>query len=404
MAAGDAPRTGDRARVRRLVVRDMEHLRPGEQRAWWLRDALAADPGQVCPPPSRDVEADVVIVGGGYTGLWTAWWLTEQDPDLRVVILEADIVGGGASGRNGGFLTGWWDDLTGLVHSFGRDAGLAAAMALDGVPAWIGAWAERHGVDAGWRPGGTLVASSSPVQDDAWGATLTLAAELGVADRFLPLSPADVRARSGSPVLRGGVLIPSDASVQPARLARGLRRVLLARGVTIHEGTKVAGITTDDDRVRVRTSLGPEVRAAHAVLAVNAWAAGWPGAGFGSRMITWSSYMVLTEPVPERLAAIGWTGGEAITDCRFSNHYFRTTADGRIAFVSERCGYSLQCNHDPRLDETSCNLYVMQADGSGIRRLSVNKDGDYLPHCLDDGTIGYTRWEYQERNLTQIQS
>ena len=78
--------------------------------------------------------------------------------------------------------------------------------------------------------------------------------------------------------------------------------------------------------------------------------------------------------------------------------------DGKIVFVSERCGYSLQCNHDPRLDETSCNLYVMDGDGSGIKRLSVNKDGDYMPHCLDDGTIGYTRWEYQERNLTQIQS
>lgn len=78
--------------------------------------------------------------------------------------------------------------------------------------------------------------------------------------------------------------------------------------------------------------------------------------------------------------------------------------DGKVAFVSERCGTSLQCNHDPSLDETSCNLYVMNADGSEIRRLSVNKDGDYLPHCLDDGTIGYTRWEYQERNLTQIQS
>ncbi|MCU0963197.1 MAG: discoidin domain-containing protein, partial [Pirellulaceae bacterium] len=78
--------------------------------------------------------------------------------------------------------------------------------------------------------------------------------------------------------------------------------------------------------------------------------------------------------------------------------------DGQIAFVSERCGYSLQCNHDPRLDETSCNLYIMGPDGSNIRRLSVNKDGDYLPHCLDDGTIGYTRWEYHERNLTQIQS
>jgi len=78
--------------------------------------------------------------------------------------------------------------------------------------------------------------------------------------------------------------------------------------------------------------------------------------------------------------------------------------NGDIAFVSERCAYELQCNHTPRLDETSCNLYVMRLDGSNIRRLSVNKDGDYLPHCLDDGTIGYTRWEYQERNLTQIQS
>ena len=95
---------------------------------------------------------------------------------------------------------------------------------------------------------------------------------------------------------------------------------------------------------------------------------------------------------------------------QLTDHHYWSDLDptylpnGDVAFVSERCGYSLQCNHDPRLDETSCNLYVMHADGSGIRRLSVNKDGDYLPHCLDDGTIGYTRWEYHERNLTQIQS
>lgn len=79
-------------------------------------------------------------------------------------------------------------------------------------------------------------------------------------------------------------------------------------------------------------------------------------------------------------------------------------ANGDIAFVSDRCGYSLQCNHDPSLDETSCNLYVMRPDGSHVRCLSANKDGDYLPHCLDDGTIGYTRWEYHERGLMQIQS
>jgi glycine/D-amino acid oxidase-like deaminating enzyme len=319
----------------------MAALRPGERRGWWLREALAADPRAACPPLSGPASTDVVIVGGGFTGLWTAWWLLEREPDLRVTILEADIVGGGASGRNGGFLTGWWDYLPALVSNFGRDGGLEAARALDGAPAWIGDWAARHSVDPWFVPGGTLVASTSPAQDDAWAGILGLAAELGVADRYVALPPAEVRARCNTPELRGGMLVPSDASVQPARLARGLRRVLLERGVTIHEETRVAGIDADGDGVRVRTAGGASVRAGRAVLAINAWAAGWPGGGFGSRMITWSSYMVLTEPIPDRLAALGWTGGEAITDCRFTNHYFRATADGRIAFGGGggRAGY-----------------------------------------------------------------
>jgi len=334
-------RPGDRARVRRMVAQDMAALRPGDQRGWWLRDALTADPGAPCPTPAWDATADVVIVGGGYAGMWTAWWLTEQDPAARVTILDADIAGGGASGRNGGFLTAWWDYLPALVGTFGDEAGLASAMALDGVADWIGAWADRHGVDAKWRQGGTLVASTSPVQDDAWEGILDLATRLGVRDRYLPLTRAEVQARCASPVLRGGLLVPGDAQVQPARLARGLRRVLLERGVTIHEGTRATGIRMEGDGVRVTTALGPSIRASHAVLALNAWAAGWPGGGFGRRMITWSSYMVVTEPVPDRLAEIGWTGGEAITDLRFTNHYFRTTHDGRIAFGGGggRAGY-----------------------------------------------------------------
>ena len=357
---------GDRARVRRAVARDMATLRPGEQRGWWLRDALAADPGVVCPPPAGDETADVVIVGGGYTGLWTAWWLTEQAPDLRVAILEADIVGGGASGRNGGFLTAWWDYLPALVANFGPERGLAAAMALDGAPATIGRWADEHGVDARWRQGGMLVASTSPAQDDAWEGVVELAEQLGVGDRYLRLTPDDVRRRVGSPVLRGGMLIPSDASVEPARLARGLRRVLLERGVRIHEGTRVADISEEADGVRVRTALGPEVRARHAVLAVNAWAAGWPRGGFGARMITWSSYMVVTEPIPDRLAALGWTGGEAVTDCRFTNHYFRTTADGRIAFGGGggRAGYGGRMGSWVEQDRGSAALAAR-----GFRRL-----------------------------------
>ncbi len=334
-------RRGTAARLRRLVERDMAGLAPGERRGWWLREALADDPGVPCPPPVHDATADVVIVGGGFTGLWSAWWLLEREPDLRVTILERDIVGGGASGRNGGFLTTWWDALPALVANYGTEPGLAAAMALDDGPARIGEWAARHDVDPWFTPGGTLVVSSSPVQDAAGDGILELARELGVADRFLPLSAAEVRARCASPMFRGGLLIPSDASIQPARLARGLRRVLLERGVTIHEGTDVTGIRADGAGVRVGTAHGASIRASRAILALNAWAAGWKGGGFGQRMITWSSYMVLTEPIPDRLAALGWTGGEAISDCRFTNHYFRTTRDGRIAFGGGggRAGY-----------------------------------------------------------------
>ncbi len=309
---------------------DLERLAPlvGTRRGWWLREALAADAGAPCPPLRGSAEADVVIVGGGFTGLWTAWNLIEQAPGIRVTILEADIVGGGASGRNGGFLTGLWETLPSLVRHFGEAAAVATALEAERAPGEIRAWCERHAVDAWFVPGGTLAVPSSPAQDGAFDGAAALATRLGYGDRFIALSTAEVLRRTGGPHLRAGYLVPGDANIQPARLARGLRRVLLERGVTIHEETRVGRLRAGS-AVRVETGAG-EIRADRVVLALNAWAAGWPG--FGSRLVTWSSYMVMTEPIPDRLAEIGWTGGEAISDGRFTNHYFRTTADGRIAF------------------------------------------------------------------------
>ena len=330
-----------RSRLSRLVARDVAGLRPGERRGWWLREALAAEPGASAPPLSGSATADVAIVGGGFTGLWAAWWLLEHAPATRIALLEADIVGGGASGRNGGFLTGWWDSLPALVGSFGREPALRAAEAVGEAPGWIGEWCGLRGVDAWFVPSGSLVVSTAPAQDEAWAAAVRLAGELGVADRFVPLGPDEVRARCASPMLRGGVLLPGDASIQPARLARGLRRVLVERGVAIHEATRVSSVREDGSGVRVSTDAGAALRARSAILAVNAWAAGLPDFDFGHRLVTWSSYIVLTEPIPDRLAELGWTGGEAITDSRFTNHYFRTTRDGRIAFGGGggRAGY-----------------------------------------------------------------
>jgi glycine/D-amino acid oxidase-like deaminating enzyme len=107
---------------------------PYPGRSWWLLEALASDPGEPCPPLLEDIEADVVIVGGGYTGLWTAHNLLELSPGLRVVILERDICGGGPSGRNGGFVNGFWSYL-------GQHAGLRreqAMLARAGERVWWG--------------------------------------------------------------------------------------------------------------------------------------------------------------------------------------------------------------------------------------------------------------------------
>jgi glycine/D-amino acid oxidase-like deaminating enzyme len=154
---------------------------------------------------------------------------------------------------------------------------------------------------------------------------VALAREVGAADELRALTSDEVKARCSSPAFRGGAYMRDGASVQPARLARGLRRVVLERGVTIHEGTTVT-------RLDGTTAIAPggTVSAKHAVLAVNAWGVGWPH--LSSRLVAWSSYIVMTAPAPGRLRDIGWTGGELISDFRTSLRYFRTTPDGRIAF------------------------------------------------------------------------
>lgn len=302
---------------------------PGHRRAWWLREALAAEqPALLAPTLFGDTTADVAIVGGGYTGMWTAYFLTEMAPGVRVLLLEADICGGGASGRNGGFLHGWWEYLPYLVERYGVEEGMRIAQASDEVVAGIGAWCRHHSVDAWFTPKGYLRVNAFYGQPPDWHGSIAELERLGAPGQLVHLDRDAVRQICASSIFQEGVLMPSAATVQPALLARGLRRVLLERGVEIHEGTSVERIEHGSP-LRLVTPHG-SVRAAQAVLAVNAWAAGWPG--FRTRVLAWGSYIVLTEPIPERLAELGWTGGEAIADSRFTISYFRTTRDGRIAF------------------------------------------------------------------------
>ena len=375
-------------------------IRPSSvRRSWWLREALAAEAAtaphfaadRAAPPLRGTTTADVVVVGGGYTGLWTAYRLTELDPRARIVLLEADICGGGPSGRNGGFVTNWWDELPTLVERYGDDGALAMGTAMESAVDEIGAWCEEHAVDAWFTRAGSLGVSAAPAQDDAWADGVRACERLGVADRYVPLDAAAVAERVRSPVFRGGVFMPGAATIQPAALARGLRGVLLERGVRIHEHTQVTeidgqrpgwlggvgaqarqaperrGSAAGRRAVRVRTTSTDgdgEVLGSSAVIALNAWAAAWPW--FGRRLITWSSYMILTEPIPDRLADIGWTGGEGLADSRFTLHYLRTTRDGRIALG----GGGGRAGFGGRIDGTFTedDLSVRRA-AAGLRRL-----------------------------------
>jgi glycine/D-amino acid oxidase-like deaminating enzyme len=276
----------------------------------------------VLPPLDGDASADVVVVGGGYTGLWTAWHVLAVAPGASVVVLESGRCGHGPSGRNGGFVSSLDLSLPTLRADYGDAAAEAWVDAAGETVDAIGAWCEAEGVDAWYRRGGELCVSTAPAQD---GVSADAVDGAGV----LAQSAEDARARCASPVFRGGVFVPRSATVHPARLAFGLRERLLARGARIHEGSRATGIDVAPGGVAVRTGQG-RVRARTAVLAINA--ATGTLAPLRNRLTVSSSHIVCTEPVPDVLDELGWRGGEAISDGRALLHYMRTTRDDRIVF------------------------------------------------------------------------
>jgi glycine/D-amino acid oxidase-like deaminating enzyme len=294
---------------------------------YWLEEA----PGvEVAPELRGELTADVVIVGGGYTGMWAAWHIKQLEPEASVVLLEADRCGFGPSGRNGGFCNLMWFSLPNMRQRWGDEGALAVARAAEEAAVGIGEFCAVERVEAWYRHGGYLQVSTAEAHDAVWAMALDACRELGADDAIEPLSKAQVAEHCASPAFRGGAYYPEAATVQPARLALGLRERLRARGVEVFERSPVSRVVRSGTGVEVHAE-GGVLRAQRAVLAVGA-AAKASGGPFHRRLSVASSHIVLTEPVPELLAEIGWTGGECITDSRALINYFRTTPDGRIAF------------------------------------------------------------------------
>lgn len=293
---------------------------------YWIEEA---GPQPSFPELVAERRFDALVIGGGFTGLWTAYHLKRAEPDLRVGLLESHRIGHGPSGRNGGFVDAMWVSFASLVDRYGLEPALALARASERSVVQVGEFLEEHGVDAWYRLSGYLNVSTAAAQDGSWKRNLTAMREAGIADGPRELTPAEVREICASPAFRGGVHYGAAATVQPARLAFGIRSASQELGVEMFEGSPALRIDDHGPEVEVITPKG-RATAPRLVLA-NGGALAGQGSPLRQNVTLASSHMVITEPVPDVIEQLGWSGGEAISDCRALLTYFRTTPDGRIA-------------------------------------------------------------------------
>jgi glycine/D-amino acid oxidase-like deaminating enzyme len=295
----------------------------------WVDQALADEPGAEsdAQPLEGLVRTDVCIVGGGFTGLWTAIRLLDHDPSLGVVVVEAELSGTGASGRNGGVMSDWWMEIDTLLKHFGRDEGPRIAAYVANAADDIDAFCKQEGIHANVAREGWLWTATSDAQVASLQHMLEATRAVG-ADVYAPVGADELEARLGSPMHRMGLFDANGGSVHPARLTRGLRAAAIRRGATVFEYSPVLAVEAGRD-IRVRCERGV-VEAQHVVMAANAWMAHLPE--FRRDTFICSSDLIATAPAPDRFEQMGWTGKEVSFDAKAMLYYWRSTADQRVVF------------------------------------------------------------------------
>lgn len=309
------------------------------QRSLWL-DTLG---GPILPRSalSGDDTADVVIVGAGFIGLWTAYCLARERPTLRIAVVEAEIAGFGAAGRNAGFVSA---GIAGQPHAYlargGWDGVRRAERAMIAGIDWIGAVVAEEAIDCGWVKGGSLRVATSRAQLERVRAGLAERRRRGLEDADAQLlSAAEVMARVRIAGVTGGAYTPHCARVHPGRLVRGLAEACERRGVRIYERSPATSITPG--RVRcaaVDGGAGAELRAPVIVQATEAFTVKLPGQHRDYMPVF--SHMIATAPLPpDAWSAIGWAGCETVADQRHLFSYAQRTVDGRIAIGGRGAWY-----------------------------------------------------------------
>lgn len=364
-------------------------MQPWDEISLWM--AQLDEPRTVRPGLATAVQADVAIIGAGYTGLWTAYYLKRLAPTLRVVILEAEIAGFGASGRNGGWLMG---NLLGEDRLLAAQPGQQRRDSFDllhGIPDEVAQVVAREGIDCHLRKAGVLYcAARYPEQARSLRQYLQHLHSLGLGEAdYRWLEPAELAGQVRMANAYGALYSPHCATIHPARLVRGLARCVEALGVTIHEGSRVL----DWQAGRITTEHG-SVDADWVVPAVEGYASSLPP--LGRHQLPVQSLMVATEPMSAAIwSDIGLDQGQAFSEFSRQVTYGQRTRDDRLVFGARggyRFGGRLRRDFNLTEDERGVRHALMGALFPALRKVrlthawggNLSMARAFHPHMLRD--------------------
>jgi glycine/D-amino acid oxidase-like deaminating enzyme len=306
---------------------------------------MATVDDDLTPRPSlaADVDVDVAIVGAGFTGLWTAYYLTTADPTIRIAVIEREVAGYGASGRNGGWCSALFPQSIGaLARRHGRDQAVALHQAMRGSVDEVGRVASVEGIDCDFAKGGTVVLARSPLQLERARAEVEESDEYGLG--LTLLGAHDARARCGATNVVGGTYTPDCARIHPAKLARGLAAAVVRHGVALYERSPVVRLAPGEVATPFAT-----VRAGTVIRATEGYTAQLPG--FRREIAPVYSLMVATDPLPTSFWDVAGLGErETFSDFRNLIIYGQRTADDRLAFGGRGAPYHFGSQIRPAFD------------------------------------------------------
>ncbi len=318
---------------------------------WWSQTEATS------PRPSLrgDVDVDVAIVGGGYTGLWTARELLRRDPHLRVCVLEARVCGFGASGRNGGWASALFPaPAASVIDAYGIDAYTRQRLVLQESVASLGAAAHEEGIECDFAQGGTLSFARSPLQEARAHGELELARHHGVGEDDLRwIDAAELREFAWLDGARGATYSPHCARLQPARLVRGLARAVERRGAAIYENTEATSVLAGKGSRRPHVStIHGTVRADVVVRATEGFTTTQPRQR--RSVVPLYSLMIATAPLSrEWWTHYGFDSFPTWSDERHLLVYGQRTADNRLAFGGRGSPYHFGSTVEPRFDSNA---------------------------------------------------